>query len=261
MNKALSVLLITIILFFSFSVVSFADNSIVDSGKCGETEKDNVNWVLYKTGELVISGKGNVDWYVSNNTHTKRQPWYNYFDKIWCVTVKEGITGIGANAFNVDCANVASIPLCRIDLPLSLTSIDTTTVFSSNYELSYPNNYHSKYCRYICYSGDVNKWNRVNILTTNYDYIIDTGWIIKSQSVESNYAFGVNWDMLFENEKPEPYCGSRWGWHGFGRCTTASGRKDPDSWNQPWNEGIYDFPGARRDLSASTGTASGNTDQ
>ena len=53
-------------------------------------EKGTVNWKFYEDGTLVIDGTGATpNWW----------PWYNYKDKIKTITVKEGITALGAGGF------------------------------------------------------------------------------------------------------------------------------------------------------------------
>ena len=64
------------------------------SGACGE----NLTWVLYDDGELVISGTGDMysygTWYEGNVP-----PWYSYAKNIKTVTIEDGVTSIDDNAF------------------------------------------------------------------------------------------------------------------------------------------------------------------
>ena len=86
--------------------VSVSAKEIVDSGECG-AQGDNVTWVLYDDGELVLTGYGEMeDWYYSG-------PWYD----VKTVIVNEGITTIGNYAF---CYNVN---LESITLPNSIITI------------------------------------------------------------------------------------------------------------------------------------------
>ena len=195
MKKIFSLILCFLMIFSICSIPAFAENNIVASGKCGETEKDNVNWTLYDSGELVISGNGNIDFYILDNTHEKKQPWYDYYDRIWCVTIKEGITGVGANAFAVENEKLSTIPLCRIDLPLSLKSIALSAV----------NNNYGRYIRYICYAGNEGEWNKIYLAVYNYYYDSILGWTIDSVTRHKEQDWNNSWEMLYNGEKPKPH--------------------------------------------------------
>ncbi|MBQ7048718.1 MAG: leucine-rich repeat protein [Clostridia bacterium] len=76
-----------------------------EEGKCGE----NARFTLDKNGKLVIKGSGVVDSY----------PWQEYPQFIKEVVIDEGISGIGALAFE-GCA------VKKLSLPSTLTEIDAT---------------------------------------------------------------------------------------------------------------------------------------
>lgn len=80
----------------------------IDSGTCGE----NLTWVLYEDGELVISGRGEMDYY----NDWDDTPWKN--KKINRVTIESGVTTIG-EAFS-GCTS-----LKNIIIPDSVTFIIT----------------------------------------------------------------------------------------------------------------------------------------
>ncbi|MBR2867892.1 MAG: leucine-rich repeat protein [Clostridia bacterium] len=63
---------------------------ILAYGTCGDSAK----WVLYADGELVVSGTGAVSDFGENGA-----PWSEYTDSIKKLTVENGITHIGENAF------------------------------------------------------------------------------------------------------------------------------------------------------------------
>lgn len=197
MKKLISIFLFLII---SFSAVTpaFAEyNGKIDSGNCGLTENDNVKWTFYKSGTLVISGEGETDFYETNTQHPKRQPWYDYFDRIWCVTVEEGITGIGANAFAVEAQRANNIPLCRVDLPLSLKSISTSAV----------NNNSTQYYKYICYIGNEEEWRRVYFSNSDLRYDDSAEkWYVHEQTPPSYHILNDTWEEMLNGEKPEPFC-------------------------------------------------------
>ena len=75
------------------------------SGTCG----DNVAWALSIDGELIIEGTGGISF--------KSMPWGEYKDLITTVTIGNGTTFIGDNAF-YDCNNIKSV-----SIPKSVTSI------------------------------------------------------------------------------------------------------------------------------------------
>lgn len=62
----------------------------------------NTTWTLYTDGELRISGTGQMG---NNNA-----PWCDYKDQIKSVVVEEGVTTIGARAFD-DCSQLTSISI------------------------------------------------------------------------------------------------------------------------------------------------------
>lgn len=90
----------------------------------GELTK-NVDWAFYGTGELVISGKGDMpDWETE-----KYAPWYEFNDDIVKITVEEGIKTIGESAF-ANCHNVE-----EVNLPESLERINDEAFFEcGNFE-------------------------------------------------------------------------------------------------------------------------------
>ena len=107
----------------------------VDSGTCG----DNLTWILYSDGELVISGTGEMWDYSDSNP-----PWYPSYDSdIKTVTISDSVTYIGDYAFaycyNITSVNISdsvvSIGLYAFDSCESLTSIiipDSVTVIHSS---------------------------------------------------------------------------------------------------------------------------------
>ncbi|MBE6625801.1 MAG: hypothetical protein E7628_01285 [Ruminococcaceae bacterium] len=80
--------------------VTLTTRTIIDSGECG----DNLTWTLYADGELVIEGTGDM-WdydasYVPNlGKHITFAPWGTYENRLTKLTLTEGITLIGNNAF------------------------------------------------------------------------------------------------------------------------------------------------------------------
>ena len=85
-----------------------SDDSSASSGTCG----DNVSWTFHD-GSLSITGTGAMYDYESPDD----QPWEAFRGDITGITVGEGVTSIGKNAF-YNCGSAASVTL-----PASLTSI------------------------------------------------------------------------------------------------------------------------------------------
>lgn len=85
------------------------DNPFYAAGTCG----NNLDWVLYTSGELVIIGSGAMNNYSSPNY----APWYIYREAIKYVTFPEGLTAIGSYAF-FNCHTLESTVI-----PDSVTSI------------------------------------------------------------------------------------------------------------------------------------------
>ena len=75
-------------------------NSTVASGTCG----DDMQWYLYSTGELHLTGSGEM-WDFAN----VEVPWKDYLDSIKTLTIDNGITSIGQAAF-AGCSNLKLNP-------------------------------------------------------------------------------------------------------------------------------------------------------
>ena len=86
---------------------------VVSVGKCG----DDINYVLYSDGKLILKGTGTMYDYTSAlETSGEKSPFYEN-DKIKSVVISEGITSIGEFAF-IYCNNLKSAIL-----PTTLTAI------------------------------------------------------------------------------------------------------------------------------------------
>jgi len=122
----------------TIGVVSMVESSstteIVANGICGE----NLTWTIKDSGELIISGVGEMKDYVDN----EQAPWDEYASMIKIVTINKGVTNVGSYAFD-DCfseiieinlsesvvkigygAFASCINLSNILLPKTLISID-----------------------------------------------------------------------------------------------------------------------------------------
>ncbi len=88
-----------------------SDSAVIEQGSFG----GNINWVLYESGELIISGSGKMkDW-----EDPEFRPWdgTTICNQIKKIVVEKGVTAIGDLTFN-GCTEVTDI-----DLPVGLTSI------------------------------------------------------------------------------------------------------------------------------------------
>lgn len=113
------------------------DRPVTASGNCG-ANGDNVKWVLYDDGELVISGQGEMKNYTKDNYYKcTTAPWSHEFDysKIKKVRIEDGVTSIGRYAFTATRAE-------------SVTISDTVNCIESSFEFIYD----------IYYSGSIEEW-------------------------------------------------------------------------------------------------------
>ena len=97
-------LLLCAVLCLCFGSAALAEDTIVDSGTCGENG-DNLTWTLKESGELVISGTGDMAGYGGGVP-----PWYDNRLSITSVLVEDGVTGISSRAFIV-CSNLKSVSI------------------------------------------------------------------------------------------------------------------------------------------------------
>ena len=119
--------------------------NIIASGTCGYSG-ENLKWTLDSDGKLTINGTGKM-----SNT----APWGSYSASIKSVEILEGVTSIGAYAFQ-DCSGLTSIPLpstvtnigirafkgcsglISISLPEGVTSIGEQTFYDCSSLTSIP---------------------------------------------------------------------------------------------------------------------------
>lgn len=154
-KKAVSALLIAVMMFGIAPLSGFVGLELPEinffsskaeaataSGTCG----DNLTWTFDEsTGELVISGTGDMhDW-----SYRSSAPWYSYRSSIKTVTIGNGVTSIGEEAFYF-CSNIASVTI-----PCSVTSIgdDAFLNCDSLTEVSYP--------------GTLEQWNEISVGSNN----------------------------------------------------------------------------------------------
>ncbi|MBR5252112.1 MAG: hypothetical protein IKV52_04755, partial [Oscillospiraceae bacterium] len=103
MKKLFTLLLTLSVVVALFSLSAFATtDDVVDSGSCGA----EVTYTLYSDGELVISGKGDMANYLSNEP----APWWMHKDGIQKITIEFGVTSIGDYALS-GCRNLTGVTI------------------------------------------------------------------------------------------------------------------------------------------------------
>lgn len=113
--KKITLLIIVILISVLAVEIYSEDRAVIDSGECG----DNLTWTLYDDGELVIEGTGDMwDYGEKYNTnfsvYITSAPWGDYVEKLSKLTLSDGITSIGNDAFYM-CNNLTgslTIPNC-----------------------------------------------------------------------------------------------------------------------------------------------------
>lgn len=210
-KKLLSIFL-AVIMVFSTSVAAFAaeeERTVIDSGICG-LQGDNLKWKLFDDGELVISGEGEMDWYVPIEGE-KLAPWNAYYDKIKIITLEEGVTSIGKDAFRTpvdENGNYEMAKYYRINLPVSL-----------EYFESYPNTFDE--CRpsgnlvAFCYKGSEKQWKKVKPKGFKYTYNEETGETYRTlvkegfgggDGMSASSPVKENRILYLNGKEPTPFC-------------------------------------------------------
>ena len=166
-----AVLTLTAIPSFAFA----SERTIIDSGFCGN-QGENLTWTLYDDGELVISGEGKMNWY-RINSNPKYPGWFEYYDIIDVITVEEGVTEIGPDAFFAGDKEKGHSPAVyyRINLPESLE-------YFKDFSLD-ENRIPGRHLA-VCYAGSEEEWSNV--------------W----GSFESEGYMGI----YFNGKEPENFC-------------------------------------------------------
>lgn len=82
------------------------NRTVIYSGDCG-ADGDNVKWVLYDDGELVISGTGKMADYSQENTSP---PWGMCKSRIKSINIKNGVTSVSDEAFDY-CTSLNSVTI------------------------------------------------------------------------------------------------------------------------------------------------------
>ena len=110
LKKLLACVLALSLVMSTVCMTALAEEPEERSGTCGT----NLSWKMDSEGVLTISGTGDMSTYY-NDKSGNVPPWRG--DELKAVVIEEGVTSIGARAFN-DCPNLESI-----SLPSTLTRI------------------------------------------------------------------------------------------------------------------------------------------
>lgn len=147
---------------------------VKDSGSCGT----NLMWTLYDNNELVISGTGEMADYYSNNGNA---PWYNYRGIIESVIINEGVTAVGACAFqNCTAVTLVELPdsleymgsnafencdsLKSMELPVGIKTINDFVFDSCRIESLY-------------FKGSINDWLKIELPSWRFLECVDSLYI------------------------------------------------------------------------------------
>lgn len=204
MKRFISIILCAILAFTAIPLSVFAaeeERTVVDSGICGK-QGDNIKWTLYDDGELVISGEGETAFYYITDKGVENSsplvpPWYDYSENIRVITVEEGVTGIGNDAFGF-----YPREYYRVNLPKSLeyyhfgsfcaTHADGTTLACS-------------------YAGSEAEWKKVekrNLtgirLNEGHTEVLEVKY--REPSYGSGISDNASDDKYFNGEEPQAYC-------------------------------------------------------
>ena len=147
---------------------------VKDSGSCGT----NLTWTLYDNNELVISGTGEMRDFYSNNGNA---PWYNYRGIIESVIINEGVTSVGACAFqNCTAVTLVELPdsleymgsnafencdsLESMELPVGIKTINDFVFDSCRIESLY-------------FKGSINDWLKTELPSWRFLECVDSLYI------------------------------------------------------------------------------------
>lgn len=199
-KKILSIFLCFAMLLAVIPMSAFAAEetarTVVDSGFCG-AEGENLTWTLYDDGEIVISGEGEMKFYrISKKTLEISSPlvppWYAHFADIRVITVEEGVTGIGNDAFYV-----SPMQYHRVNLPKSLEYY---------YAFSFAGTHADGSVLVCCYAGTDAEWSKVERrswsslrLNEENTEVVE----IEHRNPSSGY---IGYNTYYDGTEPEIYC-------------------------------------------------------
>ncbi len=184
------------------NVFAEEERNVIDSGICG-LQGDNLKWKLFDDGELVISGEGEMDWYFIHfdngrfSVPEKLPTWYKYYSQIEVITVEEGVTSIGHNAFLGENAVYS-----RINLPESLLFIEDELL--SEKELIATRSIH--YFLAVCCAGngaDI----QIKVCDFTYDKKAEKSTKTYKETLNNGITIHPDYGSIYSGgEEPEVFC-------------------------------------------------------
>lgn len=214
-KKVISVFL-CVMIFVMIGTVNFAhgvsaSKNIVDSGNCG-LYGDNLKWIFYSDGELVISGNGEMNWYYVDHTNggeetSRSAPWSRYYKDIAVITIEEGVTSIGNDALIGK-----NIQYYKVNLPKSLEYFQCLIDFDGSiYEAVKTYQTKGKHIAF-CYAGTQAQWD--DVVCKYYRMAVDEktneyDMRYRKSSTENRIAhtgYQDYMDMYFNGEEPVDFC-------------------------------------------------------
>ncbi len=116
MKKSVLSIVLTVVMLFSLTVAAWAYDPIIAYGQCGDwntSTPSEIQWVLWDTGKLTISGEGHME----NYTYRRGAPWEAYKEQIKEVMVygkqdelESFVLSIGNHAFR-GCVNLTKVTI------------------------------------------------------------------------------------------------------------------------------------------------------
>ena len=206
-KKLISVILCAVLIFTTASTAFAADEPrvIVDSGYCG-AQVENLTWTLYSDGELVISGKGEMDWYYvdcfnDSSVVEHRPPWYGYYRQIDVVTLEEGVESIGNDAFSGN-----YIGYYKVNIPKTLRFYENHP-FRVNV-----NTCKDGQCCVLSYAGTKEEWANVEHREYSYSVKADKSECVRKYTGLTNDSFNYliysryrYFKVCFNSTEPEAF--------------------------------------------------------
>lgn len=213
--KVLS-LILCMTMFATMNCVNFAyatseNRNVVSSGDCG-LYGDNLKWILYTDGELVISGNGEMNWYYIDHSNggretSKSAPWSKYYNDISVITIEEGVTSIGNDALVG-----VNIQYCRINIPQSIEYFECLEDFGGSL-FDTIKEYQSK-GKHIafCYAGSESDWNLIKC--KHYRVVLNESTkeyerTLLNTSIENRIEYTGYQDyqaMYYNGKEPANFC-------------------------------------------------------
>lgn len=213
--KVLSLVLCVTIL-FTMNCVNLAyatseNRKVVDSGHCG-LFGDNLKWIFYTDGELVISGNGEMNWYYVDHSNegketAKSAPWSKYYNDISVITIEEGVTSIGNDSLVGE-----NIQYCRINIPKSIKYFECLEAFGGNlFDAIKEYQARGKHIAF-CYAGSESDWDAIEC--KHYRVVFNESSkeyerMLLNTTIENHIEYTGFQDyqtMYFNGEEPTNFC-------------------------------------------------------